>query len=118
MSRMGNQAQVLFKDAELHPGGKAIFVRATLDEECSDQETSRTIYFPLSQCELVDGGYECPHWLARAKAAEAVYTWASKRGEKGIDHLGGAFFQAHFEGYSFAVDREAMMKAKAWLEDD
>jgi hypothetical protein len=109
--------QVTLKDAELHPRGKAIFVRATLDEECSDQETSRTIYFPLSQCEPVGTGegYFCPEWLARAKAAEAVYTWVSQRGEKGIDHLGGAFFQAHFSGHSFGVDIAAMHKAKDYL---
>lgn len=103
--------------AELHPGGKALLLQGEVAEECSDQTSSKNIYFPLSQCRKnTEGEYECPEWLAKAKAADAVYQWVSKRGTKGIDHLIGAALTAEFAGHLFFVSEHALGKARNYSE--
>tara|TARA_R100000808_G_scaffold5606_1_gene16911 strand:- start:383 stop:730 length:348 start_codon:yes stop_codon:yes gene_type:complete len=108
---------IILTGAELHSGGKAVFLSGHVDSEATDQELRvRKFYFPLSQCELIDDEYHCPLWLAEAKAAEVVYQWVSNRGMKGIDHLGGAALSASFADRVFYIDSYRLNKAKDYLE--
>ena len=108
---------VTLTNAEVHPGGKAIFVKATLTEEHTDLSRDRRLYFPISMADEVEGEWSVPEWLAKAKAAEQVYLWASSDGTKGIDHLHGACFTAYFAGRDFMVTQEAMECAKDYREN-
>jgi hypothetical protein len=83
---------------ELHPAGKSVKVGVAVDEECSDQFSTRWAFFPLSMISKTDDGYSAPPWLARIKAVDAVYHWVSQGGCKGVDHLGGAVLAAHYVG--------------------
>ena len=96
-----------------HKGGKAICVTAFVAEEITDLAISRTVYFPLSQCDEVDGVYRAPLWLVKAKSAEAVYAVASNNGSKGIDHLHGTFWTIDIGGENRAVDVADMQKVAA-----
>ena len=114
---MSGENYLTLTGAELHSRGKAIYLKGEVAEECSDQTSSRDIYFPLSQCRKnTEGDYECPEWLAKAKAADTVYQWISKRGTKGIDHLLGAALTAEFAGRVFYVDSYALEKARKYAE--
>ena len=107
--------QVILHGASVHPGGKALIVSGTVASEATDQAASRKVYFPLSQCRVNDDGeYVCPQWLARAKAGDAVYQWVSRRGLKGIDHLGGAGLTASFAGRTYWVDLHDLRKAESY----
>ena len=107
---------IILTGAELHSGGKAVFLSGYVASEATDQESRRQFYFPLSQCRLIDDEYHCPLWLAEAKAAEGVYQWVSNRGIKGIDHLGGAALSASFADRVFNIDSYRLNKAKDYLE--
>ena len=107
--------KVILHGASVHPGGKALIVDGTVASEATDQAASRKVYFPLSQCRANENGeYECPMWLARAKAGDAVYQWVSSRGAKGIDHLGGAGLTASFAGATYYVDLGDLRKAERY----
>jgi hypothetical protein len=99
--------------AILTESGKAIFVAGVIDEEVTDIEKSRRFYFPLSQCQEIEGVWHTPAWLLNAKAAEVVYDFVSNRGSKGIDHLAGTYWQAHFAEMSIAVTMPMLHKAAA-----
>ena len=97
----------------LTESGKAIFIEGYVDEEATDIEARRRFFFPSSMCQQdADGTYRAPAWLIQAKAAEVVYEYVSSRGSKGIDHLHGAFFQAHFAGYSIEATMAMLKKAE------
>lgn len=105
--------QVTLYGANVHPGGKALILDSTVAVEATDQTVGRKIYIPLSQCRIDDDGeYQCPKWLAQAKAGDAVYQWVSRRGQKGIDHLGGAGLTASFAGETYYVDLYDLQKAE------
>ena len=112
-----SKEMIHLEGAEMHPRGKAIFVKATLTEETTDISRERRIYFPASMARaLVEmGEWSVPKWLAEAKAAEQVYLWVSSDGAKGIDHLHGACFTAEFSGRNFMVTHEAMERARDYL---
>ena len=96
-----------------HKGGKAICVTALVAEEITDLAISRTVYFPLSQCDEVDGVYRAPRWGVIAKSAEAVYAVASNNGSKGIDHLYGTFWSIEIGGENRAVAVADMQQVAA-----
>lgn len=108
------QAQELLPltNVEFSESGKALYVDGCLDEEVTDAEVSRRFYFPVSQIKVIDDVHHVPRWLAKAKAGEVAYEFLSNRGSKGIDHLGGSCWQAHFCGHSFFVTRDMLYKAK------
>ena len=92
--------------------GKAIFVEGYLDEEITDAVVRRRFYFPVSQVQVIDGTSHIPNWLAKAKAGETAYAFLSNQGSKGIDHLGGTVWQAHFSGHSISITRAMLDKAR------
>jgi len=99
-------------DVEFSESGKAIYVNGWLDEEITDAEIRRRFYFPVSQVKVIDDVHHIPRWLAIAKAGEVAYEFLSSGGDKGIDHLGGTCWQAHFCEHSFYIERDMLYKAK------
>ena len=102
----------------LTESGKAVCTHGGIIEEISNQRVNRRFFFPLSQCEKIEGSFHAPFWLVHAKAAETVYDWVSKRGVKGIDHLQGVTFVVEIGGEYGGVNpygESEIQRTQVWV---